>query len=108
MTNEERFNQANERLQNGLNELGIQTGLTNDQFKSMIQSLDTSNETRIKLLELAPALLAVNAALDAQKPALLEVNAALDAQKNKTDEVTNSILELNELNKIKYLKKINF
>lgn len=100
LTNEERFNQANERLQNGLNELGIQTGLTNDQFKSMIQSLDTSNETRIKLLELAPALLAVNAALDAQKPALLEVNAALDDQKNKTDEVTNSILELNRMQKL--------
>ena len=67
LTNEERFNQANERLQTGLQALGIQTGLTNDQFKVMVQSLDTSNETRIKLLELAPALLTVNTALEQQK-----------------------------------------
>lgn len=60
LTNEERFGQANERLQNGLKALGIQTGLTNDQFKAIIQSLDTSNETRIRLLELAPVLLTVN------------------------------------------------
>lgn len=83
LTEQERLNQATERLGAGMRELGVQSGLTNDQLKTMVQSLDISNDTRIKLLQLAPALFAVNAALDAQKTAAEETARA---QRDAADE----------------------
>lgn len=76
LTSAERLAPVQEGLINSLNELGLSTSMTNDEFKGLVQSLDITNEIRISLLRLAPALLQVNAATD----------AAIQAEKSLAEE----------------------
>ena len=78
LTEAERLAPVQERLVEGLTDLGFAANLSNEQYKALVQSLDIPDETRIKLLLLGSALFEVNAALDATNQAAIDAARALD------------------------------
>lgn len=105
LTEAERLAPVQEQLVDGLSNLGLAADLSNAQYKALVQSLDTSDETRIKLLMLGPALFEVNAALDAMNETIKAqartnlgnvfdaLQRSVDAERKKVTDKYNTELE---------------
>jgi len=65
LTDSERLTIIRDDLKTQLTDLGFAAGLTNEQYKALVQTVNLSDETRIKLLNLGDALFTVNSAADA-------------------------------------------
>lgn len=81
LTEQEKLGVRTDQLSDALSKLGLSTNLTKEQFKSLVQSTDTSNELRIALLELVPAFLAVR---NAQNQLIGVTNDLVDSELNLT------------------------
>lgn len=66
----ERLAPIQQDLKTQLTDLGFAADLTNDQYKALVQTVNLSDETRIKLLSLGDALFTVNTATDAAANAI--------------------------------------
>jgi len=105
LNEQERLAPVVEGLTDGLEKLGIASDITKEQFKAMVQDVNLSNETRIELLRLAPALLSVrNATSQATAAAesytavinVRDVNETEQGQRlnNSINDTTQAIAEL--------------
>lgn len=81
LTEQEKLGVRTDQLSDSLSKLGLSTNLTKEQFKSLVQSTDTSNDLRIALLELVPAFLAVR---NAQNQLIGVTNDLVDSELNLT------------------------
>lgn len=77
LTDSEQLGVKTDQLNTALAKLGLSADLTKEQFKALVQSVDTSNEMRIGLLELVPAFLAVR---NAQNQLIGVTNDLVDSE----------------------------
>lgn len=81
LTDSEQLGVKTDQLNTALAKLGLSADLTKEQFKALVQSVDTSNEMRIGLLELVPAFLAVR---NAQNQLIGVTNDLVDSELSLT------------------------
>lgn len=77
LTDAERLAPVQESLKVGLVGLGYSANITKDQFKALVQDVNLSNETRNKLLDLAPAFITVSNAAAVTSDAIANTAAAM-------------------------------
>ena len=77
LTDSEQLGVKTDQLNTALAKLGLSADLTKEQFKALVQSVDTSNEMRIGLLELVPAFLSVR---NAQNQLIGVTNDLVDSE----------------------------
>lgn len=110
LTDAEKLAPVQEALKVGLVGLGYSANITKDQFKALVQDVNLSNETRNKLLDLAPAFITVSnaaavtsGAMDGTAATMQSLSANMfgaqkDAESQRVNssiqEITNSITQL--------------
>lgn len=87
LTDQEKLSNLTANFSDEMSKLGLSADITKDQFKALVQNLDISNETRNKLLDLAPAFIAIRTAqeqlIDSQSK-LLDKETELAALRDKS------------------------
>lgn len=94
LTDAEKLAPVQEALKVGLVGLGYSANITKDQFKALVQDVNLSNETRNKLLDLAPAFITVsNAAVSTAAAMQILSGDMFGAQKDAEAQRVNSSIQ---------------